>query len=105
MGLLTEGRPLSWNEIVDARDVLRTYALSELVRIFEKCKDRQGDCFMWGDEVSDRNFIRSRFTCLFFKVELSLVRFDHSNKRVQLLLKGHQLLPRLVDLNKTISDG
>ena len=36
---------------------------------------------------------------------MSLVRFDHSNKRVQLLLKGHQILPRLVQLNETISDG
>jgi hypothetical protein len=52
MGVLTAGRPLSWNEIVAARDVLRSYALSRLVRIFENCKDRQGDNFMWGDEVN-----------------------------------------------------
>ncbi len=61
MGLLTEGHPLSWSEIVAARDILRTYALSELVRTFEKYKDRQGDCFMWGDEVGGRSLIYSRF--------------------------------------------
>ena len=51
MGLLTEGIPLSWDEIVAIREVFRSYALSQLVRIFQKSKDRQGDCFMWGDEV------------------------------------------------------
>jgi glutamate--cysteine ligase catalytic subunit len=51
MGLLTEGTPLSWEEIVAAREVFQYYALSQLVRIFEKSKDRQGDSFMWGDEV------------------------------------------------------
>ena len=57
MGLLTDGHALSWSEIVAAREALRTYALSELVRTFEKSKDRQGDCFMWGDEVSGRSLI------------------------------------------------
>jgi hypothetical protein len=52
MGLLSEGTPLSWDEIVAVRDVYRSRALSQLVRIFEKCKDYQGDCFMWGDEVN-----------------------------------------------------
>ena len=51
MGLLTEGTPLSWDEIVAVCEVFRSYALSQLVRIFQKSKDRQGDCFMWGDEV------------------------------------------------------
>ncbi len=51
MGLLTEGTPLSWDEIVAVCEVFRSYALSQLVRIFKKSKDRQGDCFMWGDEV------------------------------------------------------
>ncbi len=51
MGLLTEGTLLSWEEIVAAREVFQYYALSQLVRIFEKSKDRQGDSFMWGDEV------------------------------------------------------
>ncbi len=51
MGLLTEGTPLTWEEIIAVREVFQYYALSQLVRIFEKSKDRQGDSFMWGDEV------------------------------------------------------
>ena len=38
------------------------------------------------------------------KVELTLVRFDHENKKVQLLLKAHQLLPALRKLNEDIQD-
>ncbi len=38
------------------------------------------------------------------KIELTLVRFDHANKKVRLLLKGHQLLPILIELNDKIDD-
>jgi hypothetical protein len=40
----------------------------------------------------------------FLKVELTLVRFDHQNKKIQLLLKGHQLIPILHELNEKIED-
>ena len=51
MGLMTEGTALTWEEIVAVRDLFRSHALSQLIRVYEKCKDRKGDCFMWGDEV------------------------------------------------------
>ncbi len=41
---------------------------------------------------------------MFVKVELTLVRFDHENKKVRLLLKGHQLLPILYELNEKIEE-
>ena len=103
MGLLTEGTPLSWEEIVSVRDIYRSYALSQLVCVFNKYKDRQGDCFLWGDEV--QYFLTLFLYFLYFKLEFALVRFDHAEKRVQLLLKAHQLLPRLIDLNETIPYG
>ncbi|CAF1077577.1 unnamed protein product [Rotaria sordida] len=87
MGLLSEGNPLSWTEIKLALQHIRSYALDELIRTFNKSKDRQKDAFTWGDEV-----------------ELTLVRFDHDNKYVQLLLKGHQLLPIVCELNDKIND-
>ncbi|CAF0982945.1 unnamed protein product [Rotaria sp. Silwood1] len=87
MGLLSEGNPLSWTEIKLALQQIRTYALDQLVRVFNKCKDRQKDAFLWGDEV-----------------ELTLVRFDHENKNVRLLLKNHEILPILSELNKKIDD-
>ena len=51
MGLMTEGTPMTWQEIVAVRDLFLSHALAQLIRVYEKCKDRKGDCFMWGDEV------------------------------------------------------
>ena len=51
MGVLSEGTVLSWNEIVSVSDVYRSYALAQLIRVFEKYKDQKGDSFQWGDEV------------------------------------------------------
>ncbi|CAF1287050.1 unnamed protein product [Adineta ricciae] len=51
MGLLTKGNPLSWNDIVLIREKIHMAALVELLQIFELNKDRQGDSFMWGDEL------------------------------------------------------
>ncbi|CAF4085715.1 unnamed protein product [Adineta steineri] len=88
MGLLSEGHPLAWNEIKAALEQLRTYGVDQLLRVYSKCKDRQRDSFTWGDEL-----------------EYTLVKFDHENKKVQLLLKAHKLLPILHELNKKIDDG
>ena len=103
MGLLTEGIPLSWDEIIAACEIVRSYALDQLIRIFHKSKARQNDCFMWGDEV--RKFQLHAFlgaVCL--KLEFCLIRFDHDKRRVQLLSKADQLLSRLTRLNQTIQD-
>jgi glutamate--cysteine ligase catalytic subunit len=51
MGLLSEGHPLTWIQIKYALEQIRSYALDELIRVYNKCKDRQGDEFTWGDEV------------------------------------------------------
>jgi len=48
-------------------------------------------------------FLFYLFLC--FKLEFCLVRFDHTNKHVQLLLKAHQLLPRLIKMSETIENG
>lgn len=58
-----------------------------MIRVYKKCRTRKRDSFTWGDEV-----------------ELTLIKFDHENKRVRLLLKAHQLLPILHELNEKIED-
>ena len=65
MGLLTEGHTLTWNEIKDLREQFRNYALEQLIRIYQKYQDRQGDAFTWGDEV--KYFSTTFFIyCVFF---------------------------------------
>jgi glutamate--cysteine ligase catalytic subunit len=51
MGLLSEGQPLTWPEIKIALEHIRKYGLDQLIRVYNKNKDRQGDAFTWGDEV------------------------------------------------------
>jgi hypothetical protein len=51
MGLLSEGRPLTWTEIKVALEQIRTYGVDQLVHVYNKFKDRQKDAFTWGDEV------------------------------------------------------
>jgi len=51
MGLLSEGRPLTWTEIKVALEQIRTYGVDQLIHVYNKFKDRQKDAFTWGDEV------------------------------------------------------
>jgi len=87
MGLLSEGRPLSWEEIQAAREEFRAYGVDQLIRVYQKSRIRKRDSFTWGDEL-----------------ELTLIKFDHENKRVRLLLKAHELLPKLHEFNDKIED-
>ncbi|CAF1502581.1 unnamed protein product, partial [Didymodactylos carnosus] len=88
MGLLTEGRQLSWEEIKSQREQIRQYGVDQFIYLYKIFENRKHDCFSWGDEV-----------------EFTLVRFDHANKKVQLLLKAHELLPTLSEKNKELSEN
>ncbi|CAF1186572.1 unnamed protein product [Didymodactylos carnosus] len=92
MGLLEEGHPLTWNQIAVHLPELKKQALEQLIRIWEKNKNRTNDTQTWGDEVGLKI------------VEFSLLRFDHASKRVQLLLKAHEYLPKLKKLNEQVEE-
>ncbi|UJR24145.1 hypothetical protein I4U23_027111 [Adineta vaga] len=77
MGVLSTGRPLDWKEIVQVRSILKEHALNDLIHILNQHSQRKNDEFLWGDEI-----------------EYSLIRFDHENKRVQLLLKSDEILTK-----------
>lgn len=51
MDLSDSSGSLSWYELSDIQNILRKYALVQLLRMFQKHKNRRGDCFLWGDEV------------------------------------------------------
>lgn len=78
MGLLTLGHPLPWEETKEYTQYIREHGIEQFLHIYKKLNDRRNDCLKWGDEV-----------------EFVIVRFDHENKKVQLLLKAHELLPIL----------
>jgi glutamate--cysteine ligase catalytic subunit len=65
---------LDWAEIEQNLDELKARALDELVRIYNNSKDLDNYPFKFGDEI-----------------EFSLVKLDHSRKKVYLLLKAASL--------------
>lgn len=79
MGLLTTGEPLNWQETKKNSNLVRKKGIEQFIRLYKTFKSRNNDSFKYGDEV-----------------EYSLIKFDHKNKRVYLLLKAHELIPKLV---------
>ena len=51
MGLLSEGRPLSWPETKSKGWIVHKYGLEQFITIYKRLKDRKGDTLKWGDEV------------------------------------------------------
>lgn len=89
MGLLSAGTPLEWDESIAYQKIVRKRGVSEFLKTYNRFKNEKNYPFKWGDEL-----------------EFSLVKFDHENKRAQLLLKGDALLKTLnvkssADLNVT----
>ncbi|CAF0782918.1 unnamed protein product [Adineta ricciae] len=80
MGLLTQGHPLDWEETKKYAQYIRDHGIEQFLHIYKKLKDRRNDCLKWGDEV-----------------EFLMVRFDHENKRAQLVLRAHEILPKLME--------
>ena len=51
MGLLTEGKPLHWEEAKKHADFIRTHGIIQFLHIYQELKDRKQDDLLWGDEV------------------------------------------------------
>ena len=51
MGLLSEGKPLSWEETKKYADLVRKAGVKQFLSIYHKLKERKDDTLKWGDEV------------------------------------------------------
>lgn len=78
---MNEEKKLRWEEIKPNLPLFRQKLISEFLFLYNKFKDANNYPFKWGDEI-----------------EFSLYRFDHSSKKVQLLLKAKEFLDSLHDL-------
>ncbi|RWS26456.1 glutamate--cysteine ligase catalytic subunit-like protein [Leptotrombidium deliense] len=75
MGLLTQGKPLSWEETKKYAEYVRKHGILQFIAIYRKLKDRQDQYLRWGDEV-----------------EYMIVKLDHSNQKAKLALKAEEIL-------------
>jgi len=51
MGLLSKGKPLSWEDTKKYADLVRKVGIQQLVSIYQRMKDRTNDPLKFGDEV------------------------------------------------------
>lgn len=84
MGLLTDGRPLSWLETKALVDHVRQHGIQQFINHYNKLKDRRGDTLKWGDEI-----------------EYILVKFDERQKIARVALKSLELLEILNEKEET----
>lgn len=51
MGLLSEGKPLSWPETKKNASHVKKVGIQQFLALYHRLKDRKGDVLKWGDEV------------------------------------------------------
>ena len=86
MGLLNNGKQIEHTD--ENKEIVRKKGIEQFLRLFNTFKDRDNDSLMYGDEI-----------------EYNLVKFDHKQKRVYLLLKAEKLLTEINNDNKNDEIG
>ncbi|KAL4221497.1 hypothetical protein ACF0H5_019754 [Mactra antiquata] len=78
MGLIVEGTPMTWKDIVPISGHIRYRAALQFLKSYQSHKHRTGDPFLWGDEI-----------------EYMLIKLDHTNSRAVLSLNSSDVLKKL----------
>ena len=84
MVVVTEGQVLYWHDMKPMLEAIQTKQVDQLIHIHERFRDGKGAPFKWGDEI-----------------ELSLIKFDHANKKCYLLLKAEEFFEHIERLNES----
>ncbi|KAI1290171.1 Glutamate--cysteine ligase catalytic subunit [Halotydeus destructor] len=75
MGLLSQGRPLNWEETKKYAEHVRRHGIVQFINLYKKNKDREDGSLKWGDEV-----------------EYMIVKLDKKNRLAQASLRAEELL-------------
>ena len=51
MGLLSEGKPLSWPDTKKNAALVHKVGIQQFLSLYHRLKERKGDGLKWGDEV------------------------------------------------------
>lgn len=64
MGLLSEGKPLSWADTKKNAALVHRIGIQQFLALYRRLKDRKGDVLKWGDEVSPSLVTAWCYECL-----------------------------------------
>lgn len=78
MGLLTVGKPYSWERAGERREYVRRHGVLQFLAAYLRVKDIHNDELLWGDEV-----------------EYGIFKVDSKTKTVKLALRGAEILEEL----------
>lgn len=59
MGLLSEGKPLSWADTKKNAALVHRVGIQQFLALYRRLKDRKGDVLKWGDEVGPISLTRA----------------------------------------------
>ena len=104
MGLLVLGTPLTWEESKKYIPHVREHGIQQLLNLWDRVKNREGDQLLWGDEVSRPFAGAARILTLRNQIEYMVVAFDDDTKNAKLSLCQSELLPKLQHLTNEIRD-
>lgn len=83
MGLLTVGKPHSWDNASKYREYVRHHGVVQFLNTYNRVKDITNDELLWGDEV-----------------EYGIFKVDSESKTVKLSLRGAEILRELDEKEK-----
>ena len=104
MGLLSLGTALTWEETQKYADHVRFHGITQFLNTWDRSKDRNGDGFLWGDEVPCLSQFVAQTDC-FQKIECMVISFDNSTKNAKLSLCQTEILEKLHAAVDELSEG
>jgi len=88
MGVLTVGKPLSWDQAAKHRQYVREHGLHQFLKTFARVKDITNDRLFYGDEV-----------------EYGILKLDDSTQTVKLSLRSSEVLEKLREKEGEVTTG
>ncbi|RDD36149.1 Glutamate--cysteine ligase catalytic subunit [Trichoplax sp. H2] len=83
MGILTNGTPLTWDEIKEYITLIKSQGIRQFISLYHRLSNRPNDILKWGDEL-----------------EYMVVKFDHENKTARLYCEVDQYLDILQNFER-----
>ncbi|CAG8652443.1 34349_t:CDS:10, partial [Gigaspora margarita] len=89
MGLISEGKPLPWEQAKKYAEHIRNHGINQFLSIYNKTKNRDKNYLLWGDEI-----------------EYMVIAYDDESKNAKLSLRTYDILHKLQkEVEETLRNG